>query len=95
MVRQNFAPLFDVPVTIRNPDVALGTHFLQFQDIDGTSGKGRWFGVSMDNALSKATKARLGIESDSPATITQTLIASTFPPMCARASPRSCQRDRL
>ncbi|WP_377288352.1 L,D-transpeptidase family protein [Rhizobium sp. SG2393] len=80
MVRQNFAPLFDVPVTIRDPAVALGTHFLQFQDIDSASGKGRWFGVTMDNALSTATKARLGItaDADQNATIAETLARITI-----------------
>ncbi|SIP97829.1 Putative peptidoglycan binding domain-containing protein [Rhizobium sp. RU20A] len=81
MVRQKFAPLFDVPVTIRNPEVALGTHFLQFQDIDGKSGKGRWFGVTMDDALSTATKARLGITADAEpnTTLTQTLARIDIP----------------
>lgn len=64
MVRQGFKPLFDAPVTIDTPTAALGTHFLQVQDIDPATGKGKWFAVTLDNVLSKPTMERLGIVED-------------------------------
>ena len=63
-VRRDFQPLFEADVTIEEAELALGTHFLQFQDTDMASGQGKWFGMSLDNALSKATKNRLGITND-------------------------------
>ncbi len=61
MVRQSFAPLFEAPVVIARPEVALGTHFLQFQNIDAKTNTGEWFGVTLENALSKPAKKRLGV----------------------------------
>ena len=56
-----FKPMFETPVMITEPEMALGTHFLQFQDIDATTGKGEWFAMTLDNALPGAMKKRLGI----------------------------------
>ncbi|MEA3535219.1 L,D-transpeptidase family protein [Rhizobium sp. CC-YZS058] len=61
LVRRDFAPLFEVPVTIADPTVALGVHFFQFQDRDPDSGKGKWFALSLDNALPGPMRKRLGI----------------------------------
>jgi peptidoglycan hydrolase-like protein with peptidoglycan-binding domain len=61
LVRRDFEPLFETPVLIEQPDVALGTHFFQFQDIDALTGKGAWFAMTLDNALSGPMKKRLGI----------------------------------
>ncbi len=63
-VRQQFRPLFEADVIIEKPELALGTHFLQFQDPDSRTGEGRWFGLSLENALTNSTKRRLGIETD-------------------------------
>ncbi|APG90711.1 hypothetical protein SAMCFNEI73_Ch1405 [Sinorhizobium americanum] len=63
-VRRAFEPLFEADVKIERPELALGTHFLQFQDTDAATGEGKWFGMSLDNALSKAAKQRLGITVD-------------------------------
>ncbi|OJG00239.1 L,D-transpeptidase family protein [Pararhizobium antarcticum] len=83
MVRQSFKPLFEAPVVISKPEMALGTHFLQFQDIDATSKKGEWFGVTLENALSKPTKKRLGITAEEDAlafnTLQRTLDRITVP----------------
>jgi hypothetical protein len=61
LVRRDFEPLFETPVVIDRPEVALGTHFFQFQDIDASTGKGAWFAMTLDNTLSGPMKKRLGI----------------------------------
>lgn len=63
-VRQAFQPLFEADLVIDKPELALGTHFLQFQHHDTQTGQGKWFGLSLDNALTDATKRRLGIETE-------------------------------
>ncbi|MFB2552289.1 L,D-transpeptidase family protein [Ensifer soli] len=68
LVRRNFKPLFEADVTIDRPDMALGTLFLQFQDVDTAGTRGKWFAVALENTLSAATKARLGITTDSDPT---------------------------
>jgi len=61
LVRRDFTPLFATPVVIAQPEIALGTHFLQFQNIDASTGKGEWFAMTLDNALPGPMKKRLGI----------------------------------
>ncbi|CAN7150935.1 L,D-transpeptidase family protein [Rhizobium sp. LjRoot98] len=61
LVRRDFEPLFETPVLIDRPEVALGTHFFQFQDIDASTGKGEWFAMTLDNTLPGPMKKRLGI----------------------------------
>ena len=77
LVRQKFKPLVEEPITIREPEIALGTHFLIAREVDADKGKAEWYGVSMDNQLSPATLKRLGIsiESDAsaPDALTKTL----------------------
>jgi peptidoglycan hydrolase-like protein with peptidoglycan-binding domain len=68
LVRRDFAPLFEAQVTISAPEIALGAHFYQFQDIDTATGKGQWFSMSLDNAIPKGMKTRLGITTDDDAT---------------------------
>lgn len=64
LVRRDFEPLFETPVLIDKPEIALGTHFFQFQDIDATTGKGEWFAMTLDNTLSGPMKKRLGITTE-------------------------------
>jgi hypothetical protein len=64
LVRRDFEPLFEAPVVIDRPEIALGTHFFQFQDIDTTTGKGEWFVMTLDNTLSGSMKKRLGITAE-------------------------------
>ena len=70
LIRRDFKPAFEAPVTIAEPQRALGTHFLQFHSADPQGGeaiRGAWFATTLDNALPKAMKARLGItESSEP-----------------------------
>ena len=68
LVRQKFKPLVEAAITIRNPEIALGTHFLLARDVDSDKGKADWFGVSVDNQLSSATMKRLGITTEADAT---------------------------
>lgn len=68
LVRQKFKPLVEAAITIRNPEIALGTHFLLARDVDSDKGKADWFGVSVDNQLSPTTLKRLGITTEADAT---------------------------
>ena len=68
LVRQKFKPLLEEPITIRNPEMALGTHFLLAREVDVEKGKAEWYGVSVDNQLSAATLKRLGIATEADAT---------------------------
>jgi L,D-transpeptidase catalytic domain len=58
-VRQAFEPLFDVPVTIRDPDVPLGTHLYTATDVKGDGSAMRWVAV---NLSADAMSARAVIE---------------------------------
>ena len=68
LVRQKFKPLVEAAITIRNPEIALGTHFVLARDVDADKGKADWFGVSVDNQLSPTTLKRLGITTEADAT---------------------------
>jgi hypothetical protein len=61
MVRQNFKPLFEAPVGIKHPEVALGTHFFTVDKIERGSETAVWHGVTLPNGLPDAMKQRLGI----------------------------------
>lgn len=61
MVRQKFKPMFEAPVTIADPHVALGTHLIEAVDVDRYGGKAAWRAVTLDNHISKTTAKRLGI----------------------------------
>lgn len=68
LVRRDFKPLFETPITIASAEIALGTHFLQFHaqpPSDADEIRGKWFATTMDNALSAPMKKRLGITLDS------------------------------
>ena len=67
LVRQGFKPIFEAGVTIDKPEQALGTHFLQFQEIDEGKSEGKWYGVPLENHLPSSVKKRLGIAADADA----------------------------
>lgn len=67
LVRQKFKPLVEEAITIRQPEVALGTHFLLARAVDADKGTVEWYGVSMDNQLPKSTLKRLGITTEADA----------------------------
>jgi peptidoglycan hydrolase-like protein with peptidoglycan-binding domain len=64
MVRQAFKPVFEAPAVIADPEEALGTHFFTAHDIDTIDGKAEWYGVTLENDLSRETMKRLGIASE-------------------------------
>lgn len=64
MVRQAFEPLFEAPIGIKNPEVALGTHFFTVDKIERNAETAEWHGVTLPNGLTDATKQRLGITVD-------------------------------
>ena len=49
-VRLNYQPLFDVPVEIRNPERALGTHVYTALDVQNDGSRMRWAVVTMPGA---------------------------------------------
>ncbi|KAA3504280.1 hypothetical protein DXM27_03250 [Rhizobium rhizogenes] len=61
MVRQDFKPLFEAAIDIRDPEVALGTHFLEAVSVDRAKGTAEWNGVTLENHLPAAARKRLGI----------------------------------
>jgi peptidoglycan hydrolase-like protein with peptidoglycan-binding domain len=67
-VRRNFKPVFDAPVDIANPEIALGTHFLQAVHVNAAQNSVDWFGVTLDNEIGGKTAKRLGITSFPDAT---------------------------
>ncbi|MEZ2130295.1 MULTISPECIES: L,D-transpeptidase family protein [unclassified Sinorhizobium] len=63
MVRQDFKPLLEASVTIADPQMPLGTHFLTLHSMDRAAGKAEWYSVTLANRLSKDAMKRLGIAS--------------------------------
>ena len=50
-VRSGFEPLFDAPVTIRDPDQPLGTHVFTASDAGAEAGGLRWTAITMPGEL--------------------------------------------
>jgi peptidoglycan hydrolase-like protein with peptidoglycan-binding domain len=61
MVRQDFKPLFEAAIDIKDPEVALGTHFFEAVSVDRAKGTAEWNGVTLENHLPAAARRRLGI----------------------------------
>jgi hypothetical protein len=55
-VRQHFAPLFDAPITIANPDQAIGTHVFTAMDYLTDGATFRWNVVSMPGEARKIVR---------------------------------------
>jgi peptidoglycan hydrolase-like protein with peptidoglycan-binding domain len=72
MIRQKFSPLFSAPVDIKEPEKALGTHFIEATDVDRFKRKADWRGVTLEDHLTSTTQTRLGITipADDPALFT-------------------------
>lgn len=60
-VRRNFKPVFDTPVDIAEPEVALGTHLFNAIRVNPVQNKADWFVVSIDNHINDMAMKRLGI----------------------------------
>ncbi|EHS52894.1 ErfK/YbiS/YcfS/YnhG family protein [Rhizobium sp. PDO1-076] len=63
MIRQHFKPLFEAPISIESPELALGTHFIEAISVDRYKGKAEWRSVTLENHLTKPAMKRLGIVS--------------------------------
>jgi hypothetical protein len=61
MVRKDFRPFFEAPITIADPGLALGTHFFSLHAVDEAAGTADWLGVTLENNLPRETVKRLGI----------------------------------
>jgi peptidoglycan hydrolase-like protein with peptidoglycan-binding domain len=61
MVRQDFQPLFEAPVGIRNPELALGTHLLTVDKVDRQAETAEWHALTLPNMLNPKTMQRLGV----------------------------------
>lgn len=72
MIRQKFQPLFSAAIDIKEPEKALGTHFLEATAVDRFKRKADWRGVTLDDHLADSTQKRLGITepADDPAIFT-------------------------
>ena len=72
MIRQKFQPLFSAAIDIKEPEKALGTHFLEATEVDRFKRKAEWRGVTLDDHLTASTQKRLGITipADDPAVFT-------------------------
>lgn len=69
IIRQNFNEIYRAAVTIENPDMSLGTHFMLARDTDPQTRSVRWYAMSLDNHIPTLAKKRLGIETDTDITI--------------------------
>lgn len=70
-VRQNFKPLFEGPVSIREPEKELGTHFFIATEADAQTGSADWTAMTLENRLPDATMKRLGITQRADTTDTE------------------------
>jgi peptidoglycan hydrolase-like protein with peptidoglycan-binding domain len=48
-VRQDFAPVFDVPIAIADPETPLGSHLFTAMDFDEDASEVRWLAVMLDD----------------------------------------------
>lgn len=78
MVRQAFKPLFEAPVTIADPGLALGTHFFTLHAVDENAGTADWLGITLENNLSRETMKRLSITNQESSIITGKPIARSL-----------------
>ncbi|NNU67551.1 L,D-transpeptidase family protein [Rhizobium sp. WYCCWR 11152] len=78
MVRQAFKPLFEAPVTIADPGLALGTHFFTLHAVDAKAGRADWLSITLENNLSRETMKRLGIINQESSIITGKPIARSL-----------------
>lgn len=60
-IRRNFKPIFDIAVDIKDPNVALGTHFFTASRVNPAQNTADWFAVSVDSYIPEKTMRRLGI----------------------------------
>jgi peptidoglycan hydrolase-like protein with peptidoglycan-binding domain len=60
-VRRNFKPVFDAPVDLDQPEVALGTHFYTAIRVNPAQNTAEWYATTLENHISEKAARRLGI----------------------------------
>jgi peptidoglycan hydrolase-like protein with peptidoglycan-binding domain len=78
MVRQGFQQVFEAPVTISQPELALGTHFFSAHEVNFEDGTTEWLGVTLPNTLTSQTMKRLGISTMESSIISGTPILNAL-----------------
>lgn len=79
MIRQGFKPVLSVPVGIKDPETALGTHLFTATAFDRAEGTAGWQALTLPNRLPEAMMKRLGItNSDAGFTTTETAAQQAF-----------------
>ncbi|WP_111561300.1 L,D-transpeptidase family protein [Rhizobium sp.] len=78
MVRQGFQQVFEAPVTIAEPGLALGTHFFSAHEVNFEDGTTEWLGVTLPNTLTSQTMKRLGISTMESSIISGTPILNAL-----------------
>lgn len=78
MVRQGFQQVFEAPVTIAQPELALGTHFFSAHEVNFEDGTTEWLGVTLPNTLTSQTMKRLGISTMESSIISGTPILNAL-----------------
>lgn len=69
-VRREFSPLFDVPITIAEPEMPLGAHLFTAMDFGDDAAEVRWLAVTLDDGLPDAPPSEVESEpAASPAPI--------------------------
>ena len=64
LVRRKFQQILESPVTIAEPEKALGAQFLIARQADDKAGAVAWYGLTLENHLTDATMKRLGVTSN-------------------------------
>ncbi|MGR6465977.1 L,D-transpeptidase [Rhizobium sp. PAMB 3182] len=67
VARQNFTEVFSAPIAIRDPQTALGTHFLEVIGVDAANGAAEWNALTLPNHLPAKTMERLGLTKEADA----------------------------
>lgn len=67
LVRRNFAPLFEAPIGLKNPEIPLGTHFFTASNVDRGSERADWHVLTLPNLLTPKERQRMNISLDASA----------------------------
>lgn len=68
-VRRNFKPVYDAPVTIRDPAKPLGTHFLLADFVGTDHPTARWLDVSLESRIPNTVRKQADMDLPDDATV--------------------------